>query len=204
MKQPDRLSVVALQVLTDVDCGDECGDLISVLKACHNVEALETVESEQIDHVLKEHRKYRLKCPFPDCQWRQKSIISHHQSKEVHLHGHFYHGVPIGFGGDDEKNDGSERIEYQAISNHPNQSELHFGHRFTVMHSLDADHGDLQSEIMRNAQRSLSESEWVDLLRNCVILMQLTKIKDMELTLRQLMALKLFCDFPDFQYGVYS
>ena len=160
------------------------------------MEAIETIEPQQIDHVLKEHREYRMKCPFPDCQWRQKSIISHHQNKEIHLHGHFYHGVPIDFEQVDQEQESIDRIEYHSIPDDPNQTVFNIGHRFSM---IEAQFENFEFEILQNEYHSLSETEWLDLLRKCVILMQSKRAKDMDLTLPQMVALKLFCDFPELQ-----
>ena len=117
---------IQISVIEAAPCGDDCKILCAVLASCSNAEAMAAVEPEYIDHVLSEHRDHRRKCQYGDCQWRQRAIINGgSQCVHAQLHGHFYHGVVIDREEEDEREDGTERIEYQSISDDLGQSELY-------------------------------------------------------------------------------
>eukprot|EP01084_Bolivina_argentea_P152455 265955_1 len=56
-----------------------------------------------------------------------------------------------------------------------------------------------KQEILENKYKPLAIREWNDLLRKCVGLSKTTKAKVSKLTLKQLVALKLYTDFDDLQ-----
>ena len=167
------------------------------MDACRNVDALKAVDPQHIAHVLNEHYDHRQNCPFGVCQWNQRAIISSDHKKEIHLHGHFYHRVAIDDDDDEETENERELIEYQSIPDDVNQSILHFGVKLNSSNWRDAKFRDLESEMMENGHYRLEQDQWRQLLRLCVILSTSGRAKEMGLSVNEMVAIKLFLDFPD-------
>ena len=196
--QFDRLNVARRVRVEPVQCDDDCKQLDLVLTACRNVEALETLKAHHIDHVLSEHREYRLNCPFGDCQWRQKSIISTDHKKEIHLHAHFYHDVPIDRDDEDGAEDDEEQDSgYKSMLNNLTESELQFGAPSNALNPREAKSRNLKNELLRNEYCPLDEDLFRQVLRLCVFLTTSRKSKNMGLNVDEIVALKLYLDFRD-------
>ena len=146
-----------------------------VLAACRNLEAIESVRDHHIGHTLREHQEYP--------QWRQKSIITNDHKKEIHLHS--------------ESDDEEERFGYKSIFEDSNSLELQFGAPSNSLNPREAKFTNLKAEMIRNDHYPLNEELFHELLRLCVFLTTSRKSKNMGLIVDEMVALKLYLDFPD-------
>ena len=194
----DTVKQINVSIIEAARCGDDCQVLDRVLRACKNVEAIKTVDPNNIDHVLAEHWDYRKICPIGNCRWREISMITVGRKKEVDLHGHLYHGVPMDIDreDDDEKEDGDQWIEYKSISADLGLCTMQFGDRSTVNNLQNAKFRDLKAEMMRNEYYPLNEHEWSQLLTVCRVLATSTRAQIMGMAMMEIVALKIYADFP--------
>ena len=116
------------------------------------------------------------------------------ETEEIHLHGHFYHGVPIDKDADDEKENEDVYIGYKSMFEDFVQSKLQLGAPVAIDDEKDAPFHNLQAEILQNGH--LSDKQWYELDPLCLFLSTSPKAKYMDLKKDEIMALKLYLDFP--------
>ena len=195
--------------------GDDCIRLKRVLEACRDIKKLhdakllnfkDTDVAYDMDHCLLFHANARRFEPPDYCtnsECFNRIIEPHSTNRFMRFHRQIYHDEPIGIEQKeiDQKEDLPVQIGYKSEPDFmKNAMRLEFGEPFNLItDKRDAKWKDDKEEILKNDYCKLDKAEWNELLRKCTIYAKSRQAKAANLTLREIVALKLYTDCDDLQ-----
>lgn len=190
--------------------GDRCAHLKRVADLCQNIQKLISSgrkcngidETYDLDHSLFFHSDFRRPggCSKKHCPSLQNRGGS---GCYVQFHRQIYHDASIGAIEEDEEKRSKQRddkIEYKKMYPEDQIGRIEFGQPFNLItDKFDAKWKDPKQEMLKNDYHKIDAAEWNELLRKCMVFAKSREAKVVKLTLKEIVALKLYTDCDDLQ-----